>query len=223
VSAPTPPLSDPPPDDPVPTALAWLAAAYALPRGNTNALALATVAPDGRPSARMVLLKELSAAGYAVFYTNYGSRKARELDATGRAAGICYWPELGRQIRLEGRVLRAPAAESDAYFATRAWLSQLNAWSSQQSQPLAALQDLEESAAARAAGLGFDLAKGPPPGTLIPRPPHWGGYRLWLDALELWIEGNSRFHERVRYERQLLPRDEHAFHAGPWTWQRLQP
>jgi pyridoxamine 5'-phosphate oxidase len=217
------PFPDPPPDDPLPTALAWLTAAYALPRVNTNALALATVAPDGRPSARMVLLKELSPAGYAVFYTNYGSRKARELDATGRAAGICYWPELGRQIRLEGRALRSPPAESDAYFATRPWLSQLNAWSSEQSRPLATLRDLERSAEARAAELGFDLTEGAPPGATLPRPEHWGGYRLWLDALELWIEGTSRFHERVRYERRLFPRDEHAYDAAPWTWQRLQP
>lgn len=203
--------------------LAWLATAYALPRANTNGLALATVASGGRPSVRMVLLKELSPAGYAVFYTNYGSRKARELDAAGHAAGVCYWPELGRQIRLEGRVLRSPAAESDAYFATRPWLSQLNAWSSEQSAPLASLDDLEALAAARAAELGFDLAAGPPAGTKLPRPPHWGGYRLWLDALELWIEGNSRYHERVRYERALSPRDSHAYDAGPWTWQRLQP
>lgn len=217
------PLPDPPPDDPLPTALAWLAAAHALPRANTNALALATVAGDGRPSARMVLLKELSPAGYAVFYTNYDSRKARELDATGRAAGICYWPELGRQIRLEGRVLRSPPAESDAYFATRQWRSQLNAWSSAQSRPLARLGDLARNAETRAQELGFELGAGPPPGVPIPRPPHWGGYRLWLDALELWVEGGSRFHERVRYERGLTPRDSHSYDAAAWRWQRLQP
>ena len=217
------PLPAPPPDDPLPTALAWLAAAYELPRANTNALALATVSRDGRPSVRMVLLKELAAAGYAVFYTNYGSRKAGELDGTGRAAGVCYWPELGRQIRFEGRVVRSPAAESDAYFASRAWRSQLNAWSSEQSRPIAAQADLDRRAEARAAELGIDPVEGPSPGARIPRPTHWGGYRLWLEALELWVEGSSRFHERVRYERSLAPRDAHAFDATPWTWQRLQP
>jgi len=218
-----PPFPDPLPDDPLPTALAWLAAAYALPRANTNALALATVAREGLPSARMVLLKELAPAGYAVFYTNYGSRKARELESTGRAAGVCYWPELGRQIRLEGLVVRSPGEESDAYFATRPWRSQLNAWSSEQSRPLARPTDLERAAETRALELGVDPAEGPMPGTVIPRPAHWGGYRLWLSALELWVEGSSRFHERVRYERRLVPRDAHTFDAAGWTWQRLQP
>lgn len=218
------PLQSPPPDDPLPTALKWLAAAYALPRGNTNALALATVDRAGKPSVRMVLLKELVPEGYAVFYTNYRSRKAGELDATGRAAGVCYWPELGRQIRLEGAVLRSPADESDAYFATRHWRSQLNAWSSEQSRPLTAFEQLERRAEERAQELGFDAVHGPSAaGTRIPRPPHWGGYRLWLDALELWVEGSSRFHERVRYERHLTPRDSHGFDVGRWSWQRLQP
>lgn len=217
------PLQSPPPVDPLPTALEWLSAAYALPRGNTNALALATVDRAGKPSVRMVLLKELAPPGYAVFYTNYGSRKAGELDATGRAAGVCYWPELGRQIRFEGAVLRSPAAESDAYFATRHWRSQLNAWSSEQSRPLAEFAELERRAAERAAELGFDPAQGPSAGARVPRPPHWGGYRLWLDALELWIEGTSRFHERVRYERRLTPLGAAGFDVGKWSWQRLQP
>jgi pyridoxamine 5'-phosphate oxidase len=216
-------LPFPLPQDPVPTALEWLAAAYALARPNTNALALATVDRAGKPSLRMVLLKELVAVGYAVFYTNYGSRKAAEIDATGRAAGVCYWPELGRQLRFEGAVVRSPADESDAYFATRHWRSQLNAWSSEQSRPLAAIADLDRRAEQRASALGFDPAQGPTGGAVIPRPPHWGGYRLWLDSLELWVEGASRFHERVRYERALTPRDEQTFDAGRWSWQRLQP
>lgn len=216
-------LPDPPPTDPLPTALEWLSAAYALPRGNTNALALATVDRAGKPSVRMVLLKELTPRGYAVFYTNYASRKAGELDASGRAAGVCYWPELGRQIRFEGAVLRSPADESDAYFATRHWRSQLNAWSSDQSRPLAEFAQLERRAAGRAEELGFDSTRGPSAGTHVPRPPYWGGYRLWLDALELWVEGTSRFHERVRYERRLTWRDATGFDVGRWSWQRLQP
>jgi pyridoxamine 5'-phosphate oxidase len=216
-------LPFPLPHDPVPTALEWLAAAHALTRPNTNALALATVDRAGKPSLRMVLLKELAAVGYAVFYTNYGSRKAAEIEATGRAAGVCYWPELGRQLRFEGAVVRSPADESDAYFATRHWRSQLNAWSSEQSRPLTEVADLDRHAEQRASELGFDPTLGPTGAATIPRPSHWGGYRLWLDALELWVEGASRFHERVRYERALTPRDAQTFDIGRWSWQRLQP
>jgi pyridoxamine 5'-phosphate oxidase len=202
----------------------WLAEATASGRRNPNALALATVSVTGRPSARMVLLKELMPAGYAVFYTNYGSRKAGELDATGRAAAILYWDELGRQVRFEGAVVRSPAAESDAYFASRAWRSQLNAWSSEQSRPLEDPAELDRRAAAKAREHGVmtadDLSA---PARGLPRPKFWGGYRLWFDAVELWVEGANRFHERLRYARTLTPREPHEFLAGPWTWQRLQP
>jgi pyridoxamine 5'-phosphate oxidase len=212
-----PSLLSSPPDDPVPTAAAWLAEAEALGRRNANALALATADASGRPSVRMVLLKELAPAGYGVFYTNYGSRKAADLAATQRAAGVLYWHELGRQIRLEGAVVRSPAAESDAYFATRPWRSQLNAWSSEQSRPLDDPAELERRAAKTAA----ERAAGP--AKPLPRPDFWGGYRLWLDAIELWVEGQDRFHERVRYERRLTRRDGHSFTADRWDKRRLQP
>jgi pyridoxamine 5'-phosphate oxidase len=205
-----------PPDDPVPTAAQWLADAEALGRRNANALALATTDAAGRPSVRMVLLKELAPAGYGVFYTHYGSRKAAELSATQRAAGVLYWHELGRQIRFEGVVLRSPAAESDAYFATRPWRSQLNAWSSEQSRPLDDPAELERRAAKIAAEHG-GAAKP------LARPDSWGGYRLWFEAVELWVEGRDRFHERVRYERRLARRDDHSFVADRWRKQRLQP
>lgn len=205
----------PPPDDPVRSAAQWLGEAEALGRRNANAMALASADAAGRPSVRMVLLKELSPLGYAVFYTNYDSRKGGELLTTGRAAAVLYWHELGRQVRFEGQVVRSPDAESDAYFASRPVPSQVNAWSSEQSRPLADPAALEERAAKVAAGRPAD-------GTL-PRPGFWGGFRLWLDAVELWVEGRNRFHERVRYERELAARDAHSFDAGRWTSQRLQP
>lgn len=208
------PLLTQPPEDPLPLAARWLAEAEALGRRNANAMALATAAADGRPSVRMVLLKELAAAGYGVFYTNYGSRKSTELAATGRAAAVLYWHELGRQIRFEGTVVRSPAAESDAYFATRGWRSQVNAWSSEQSAPLADPAELE----GRASTFGSEA-----PGRTLARPPSWGGYRLWFDAVELWVEGLDRFHERVRYDRALNPQDAYSFRGSPWRWQRLQP
>ncbi len=169
----------------------------------------------------MVLLKELAAAGYLVFYTNYGSRKAAELERAGRAASGLYWEEIGRQVRFEGSVVRSPAAESDAYFSSRPWRSQLNAWASRQSEPLGDPAELEARAADKA------LESGPPnPGATVsslPRPAFWGGYRLWFDALEVWAEGADRFHERLRYTRELAALDGTAFRAGPWKQQRLQP
>jgi pyridoxine/pyridoxamine 5'-phosphate oxidase len=127
----------PPPDDPVRAAAQWLGEAEALGRRNANAIALASADAAGRVSVRMVLLKELAPLGYVVFYTNYGSRKGEELLTTRRAAAVLYWHELGRQVRFEGPVVRSPDAESDAYFASRPTLSQVNAWSSEQSRPLA--------------------------------------------------------------------------------------
>ena len=204
----------PPPEDPVRAAAQWLGEAEALGRRNANAMALACADAAGQPSVRMVLLKELAPLGYLVFYTNYGSRKGAELAATGKGAAVLYWHELGRQIRFEGLVVRSPPAESDRYFASRASPSQINAWSSEQSRPLADPAALEE----RAAKVG-----GAKTGDTLPRPEFWGGFRLWLAAVELWVEGQNRFHERVRYERGLDARDAYSFEPGRWTWQHLQP
>jgi pyridoxamine 5'-phosphate oxidase len=204
----------PPPEDPVRAAAQWLGEAEALGRRNANAMALACADSAGRPSVRMVLLKELAPLGYAVFYTNYGSRKGIELASTGRAAAVLYWHELGRQIRFEGPVVRSPPAESDRYFASRPLPSQVNAWSSEQSRPLLDPAALEERAVNVVASKTGDE---------LPRPEFWGGYRLWLDAVELWVEGQNRFHERVRYDRRLEARDAHSFEPGRWNWQRLQP
>jgi pyridoxamine 5'-phosphate oxidase len=204
----------PPPEDPVRAASQWLGEAEALGRRNANAMALASVDSECRPSVRMVLLKELAPPGYAVFYTNYGSRKGAELLTTRRAAGVLYWHELGRQVRFEGPVVRSPDAESDAYFARRPTASQINAWSSEQSRPLPDPAALKE----RAAKVASRVAAGQ-----LPRPDSWGGFRLWLESVELWVEGRDRFHERVRYQRHLDARDAYTFETGRWTWQRLQP
>jgi pyridoxamine 5'-phosphate oxidase len=217
------PLLVPPPEDPLPTAAEWLGEAEALGRRNANAIALATTDAAGRPSVRMVLLKELAPAGYGVFYTNYGSRKGAELVATGCAAAVLYWHELARQVRFEGVVVSSPAAESDAYFASRPWRSQVNAWSSEQSRPLADPAELERRATERARELGVGVAGDPAAGKSLSRPEFWGGFRLWFTAVELWVEGRDRFHERVRYERRLRPKDAYSFDAERWQWQRLQP
>ena len=195
------------PGDPLPLAASWLADAEVRVAKNPWAMALATVSAAGRPSLRYVLLKSLSTdQGHVVFYTNYDSRKAAELEESGRAAGALYWPNLGRQLRLEGRAERSPEAESDAYFASRARPSQLNAWASEQSRPMTSLATLSAQLEARSA----EFADRDP----IPRPRHWGGYRLHLDAIEFWVEGADRFHERLRYER---------LRDGAWSSAWLQP
>ncbi len=213
-------LSDAAPADPLPVIKAWLDEATASGQHNPDALALATVDGRGAPSVRMVLMRGLSLShGYAVFYTNYQSRKSADLDTTSVAAGVIYWSGQGRQVRVEGRVVRSPAAESDAYFGGRPIGGQINAHVSEQSRPLVDRVQLIR----RAEAMRRDLAAQPQPAGLA-RPEHWGGYRLWFAAVELWQEGGDRFHDRIRYERELMPlKDGTGFSASQWRHQRLQP
>ncbi len=174
------------------------------------------------------MIKNLSRHdGFATFYTHYESRKAAELEGNPNAAGVLHWDSLGRQIRFEGLVVRSPADESDAYFATRPAGSQINAWVSEQSRPLESMAALEAKASDKARDLSIDAehseANATPAGSRVPRPPFWGGYRLWFSTVEFWQEGEDRFHERYRYERTLTPRDAHHFDAGAWSCQLLQP
>jgi len=168
-------------------------------------MTLATVGPDGRPSARVVLLKGVDGGGF-VFYTNTRSRKGRELDADGRAALTIWWPHIGWQVRVEGTAARVSDAEADAYFATRARGSQLGAWASEQSDTLAARTELE----ARLAALTAQYANGP-----VPRPPHWTGYRVTPTTIEFWKNREDRLHEREEYTR--------ATPDAPWTMRLLNP
>ena len=159
-------------------------------------MALATATPDGRPSVRVVLCKLLVAdPGYVVFFTNYQSHKGSELAANPRAAAVFHWDAFGRQVRLEGPIVRSPGTEGDAYFASRALDSRIGAWASLQSQPLDSRKTLLKRVAIEAARFG----------THVPRPPHWGGYRLWPENVELWIEGPFRVHDRARWTRTLEP------------------
>ncbi len=203
------------PPDPLPLARAWLEEAAAAVDHNPWAMSLATADGTGQPGCRFVLLKELDVdAGFAVFYSNYASRKGAELVRNPRAAGALYWPHAGRQLRLEGIVRRSPATESDAYFAGRPRASQLNAWASEQSSELPAdglgprLRALEDRYPASAP---------------VPRPEGWGGYRIWLGALEFWTSGDDRFHDRLRYDRELHPAGADTFVASDWRHVRLQP
>ncbi len=173
-----------------------------------NAMALATADADGRPSARVVLLKGYDERGF-VFFTNYASRKGRDLAARPRAAMLFFWPELERQVRIEGAVARIDEVESTAYFASRPRPARLGAWASPQSEPIAGRGVLETRfAAVEAQYRGV--------GDAIPRPPHWGGYRLAPDELEFWQGRPSRLHDRIRYQRS-------ATHPALWTIDRLAP
>ena len=186
----------------------WFSEAVKAQVPEPNAMSLATVDANGRPAARVVLLKGFDEAGF-VFFTNFSSRKGRELDAHGIAALLFFWPELERQVRIEGAVTRVDDAESIAYFAGRPRLSQLGAWASPQSEPIAGRQALEERfEAVKARHRDAHLP--------VPRPPHWGGYRLAPDVLEFWQGRPSRLHDRIRY--RLSPE-----HPGAWTIDRLAP
>ena len=223
-------LPDELPSDPMHWADAWLKEAMAAGnQPNPNSMTIASVSPDAQPTARVVLCKDfIPDPGYLVFYTNYRSQKSMELTANPNAAALMHWDILGRQIRIEGTVVRSPEEESDEYFATRDWGSQLGAWGSDQSTSIESHEALVEQIRQRAADLGIEL--GTDTLTLsndnvphIPRPPHWGGFRLWANAIELWVSGKSRIHDRARWQRDIVRSSEHSFSTTPWTGTRLQP
>lgn len=218
-------LPEPLPPEPMATLAAWLDEAWA--RGdvpNPNAMTLATADAAGRPSARIVLCKELDAErGALVFHTNYRGRKGRELGANPHAACVFHWDHQQRQARVEGVVTRVSAAESDAYFRTRSWERRLGAWASDQSEPIASREALLEKVAGKAIELGVDLAAIVDGREVeIPRPPHWGGYRVWAQRVELWVGATGRVHDRAAWTRELKP-DGEGFRGGAWRATRLQP
>jgi pyridoxamine 5'-phosphate oxidase len=215
-------LPEPLPAEPLTLFGSWFSDARA--RGtqpNPDAMVLATVDADNAPSARVVLCKRFAAdAGYLVFFTNYHSRKGRELDAHPRAAAVFHWDALHRQVRVAGPVVKSPRAEGEEYFVTRPLVSRIGAWASEQSTPLASRAALVAQVDAARTKFGLNATT---TAANVPCPPHWGGYRLWIDAMELWVEGAGRVHERAVWHRDLQRRDEHSFTAGAWRSTRLNP
>jgi pyridoxamine 5'-phosphate oxidase len=206
------PLPEPLPDDPLPLVQRWLAeASQADP--HAMSMALATVEPDGRPAARMVICRGFDpAAGWFVFYTDRESSKGQALRANPRSALVFYWDGLGRQVRVEGPVTLAPDTDSDAYWRMRPAEARIAAAASSQSQPIpnrAAFLAKVDEVARRFQGD-------------IPRPERWGGYRVWVERLELWVSHPGRMHDRALWIRSLEPTGA-GFRGGPWRSTRLQP
>ncbi|MGH6948039.1 MAG: pyridoxamine 5'-phosphate oxidase [Kiloniellales bacterium] len=191
------------PDDPLALFAAWLAEAVQGEPNDPNAMTLATVSPDGRPAARMVLLKGCDERGF-VFYTNLESRKGRHLAANPQAALLFHWKSFGRQVRIEGGVAPVEPAEADAYFASRPKESRIGAWASQQSRPLGGMLELERKVAHYTAK--YALGE-------VPRPPYWSGFRLAPRMIEFWSSGAFRLHNRLVYHRE----------GEGWRTERLYP
>lgn len=191
-------------DDPFALARAWLTEATASEPNDPNAIALSTVDADGMPNARMVLLKEIEDDAF-VFYTNYTSQKAKELDISGKAAFVLHWKSLRRQIRVRGTIVKEDGPQADEYFNSRSLKSRLGAWASDQSAPLASRAALVAEVAKVTA------QQGPSP----TRPPFWGGYRLTPVEIEFWADGAFRLHDRFQWRRDEI--------ASKWCVQRLNP
>ncbi|MEH6754650.1 MAG: pyridoxamine 5'-phosphate oxidase [Alphaproteobacteria bacterium] len=189
--------------DPIAQFGIWFHEAVEAEPNNPNAMTLATVSADGRPSTRMVLLKDHDAQGF-VFYTNFNSQKGQELLANPNASLCFHWKSLGKQVRIEGPAGRVPDSEADAYYASRPRGSRIGAWASEQSQPVASRDVLEARVADLTAKFGADN---------IPRPPHWSGFRVVPDRIEFWTDRPDRLHDRQVFVRT----------ADGWSEQRLQP
>lgn len=191
-------------NDPFVIARAWLAEATETEINDPNAMALATVDASGMPNARVVLLKEIEDEAF-VFYTNYGSAKAEEMDSSGTAAFVMHWKSLRRQIRVRGHVEREEGPQADAYYESRSLKSKLGAWASHQSQPLGSRTELMAKVAK------ITVSQGPFPS----RPPFWGGFRLVPAEVEFWADGAFRLHDRFRWTRESPEKQ--------WNVVRLNP
>ncbi len=220
-------LPDPLPADPMPLFLEWFERAHAEKiQPNPNAMTLATVQPDGRPAARVVLCKGVDVRrGGLEFFSNYNSRKGVALAANPDAAAGFLWDAMERQARFEGCVVRLTATESDAYFRSRPLMSRLGAWASEQSHPIESRADLLAKLEGVMRRFGLDPANPPGPGVDVdvPRPEHWGGYRLIARRVELWVGVRARIHDCAQWVRPVTVHADEEPETGAWISTRLQP
>ena len=210
------------PDDPMHQAKRWFDRTNSEKwQPNPNAMTLSTVDKNNAPSSRIVLCKYFVAdPGYIVFFTNYNSRKGKEIRDNSEVSLVFHWDNIGRQLRIKGIAVYSPSSESDEYFASRNRGSQISAWGSNQSQPVESRSKLIKQ-------MNDKLDEFDSSGTHnekeIPRPPHWGGIRVWAHEIELWMDGEDRVHDRARWTRKLKINQDNSFSTSKWIGTRLQP
>ena len=210
------------PDDPMHQAKRWFDRTNSEKwQPNPNAMTLSTVDKNNAPSSRIVLCKYfVSDPGYIVFFTNYNSRKGEEIKDNPEVSLVFHWDNIGRQLRIKGIAVYSPSSESDEYFASRNRGSQISAWGSNQSQPVESRSELIKQ-------MNDKLDEFDSSGTRnekeIPRPPHWGGIRVWAHEIELWMDGEDRVHDRARWTRKLKINQDNSFSTSKWIGTRLQP
>ena len=210
------------PDDPMHQAKRWFDRTNSEKwQPNPNAMTLSTVDKNNAPSSRIVLCKYFVAdPGYIVFFTNYNSRKGKEIRDNSEVSLVFHWDNIGRQLRIKGIAVYSPSSESDEYFASRNRGSQISAWGSNQSQSVESRSELIKQMNDKLDE--FDIS-GTHNEKEIPRPPHWGGIRVWAHEIELWMDGEDRVHDRARWTRKLKINQDNSFSTSKWIGTRLQP
>ena len=210
------------PDDPMHQAKRWFDRTNSEKwQPNPNAMTLSTVDKNNAPSSRIVLCKYFVAdPGYIVFFTNYNSRKGKEIRDNSEVSLVFHWDNIGRQLRIKGIAVYSPSSESDEYFASRNRGSQISAWGSNQSQPVESRSELIKQMNDKLDEFDSSNTHNEKE---IPRPPHWGGIRVWANEIELWMDGEDRVHDRARWTRKLEINKDDSFSVSKWIGTRLQP
>ena len=191
---------------------------------NPNTMSISTVDSMGCPNSRMVLCKEINEdLGYLIFYTNYNSKKSKEIESHNNCSALFHWDPLGYQVRIRGKLIKSPNHESDNYFSTRKVGSQLSAWASNQSDHIENRESLDNQF--QEIMKRFDILDSDLDSTeiKIPRPDFWGGYRIWVKEIELWLNQNDRFHDRLSFKRDLIKTSSGFDSKNDWVVKRLQP
>ena len=191
---------------------------------NPNSMSISTIDANNRPNSRMVLCKEINEElGYLVFYTNYQSNKSKEIGVNNECSGLFHWDTFGYQVRVRGIIVKSPEAESDNYFATRDIGSQLSAWSSHQSQIVEDRESLDDHFQQAMDKFNLKDSELESSDINIPRPEFWGGYRIWIREIELWLNQKDRFHDRLLFTRKLVATTSGIEASNHWVIKRLQP
>ena len=191
---------------------------------NPNSMSISTIDANNRPNSRMVLCKEINEElGYLVYYTNYQSNKSKEIEVNNECSGLFHWDTFGYQVRVRGIIVKSPEVESDNYFATRDIGSQLSAWASHQSQIVEDRESLDDQFQQAMDKFNLKDSELESSDINIPRPEFWGGYRIWIREIELWLNQKDRFHDRLLFTRKLVATTSGIEASNHWVIKRLQP